>query len=393
MEKVRIGIAGAGFIAKIHMAAFRENYPYIEVVGVCASRRENAEKFAAQYDIPLVFDNFEKLCMSDRIDVVDICTPTNLHDSVILCACENRKHVICEKPLLGYYGEDHPELERVGIEIPKSEMYQKVLEKIGLLEKRLKNSAIKFMYAENWVYAPAIEKMKKMLKASDGVVFELRAECSHSGSQASYSRKWKTSGGGSLMRLGSHPIGAALHIKHFEGLVRYGKPIKPVAVMGEVASLTKMETLRNRPCHVATGWEDVEDWSIAVIDFEDGSKATIFSTDLSLGGVKNRMELYASNGMIIANMTPNDSMIAFAPGEDVWKDEYICEKLETKAGYSFPSADEFWTRGYPQEMKDFALAVLQNREPISGFDLAKQTVQVIYAAYVSAQLQRKVKID
>lgn len=195
------------------------------------------------------------------------------------------------------------------------------------------------------------------------------------------------------MRLGSHPIAAVLHMKHYEGLLRYGRPIKPVAVIGEIASLTKMEALKDRICCVATGWDDVEDWSIAIIDFEDGSKATVFSTDLSLGGVKNKMEMYLSNGMVVANMTPNDSMIAFAPNESTWKDEYICEKLETKAGYSFPSADEFWTRGYPQEMKDFALSVIEGREPVSNFDLAKQTVLVIYAAYVSAELQKKVKVE
>lgn len=393
MKKIRIGMVGAGFIAKIHMAAFRENYPHVEVVGACASRRENAERFAAEYGVPLVFDNFEQLCKSDQVDVVDICTPTNLHEAVIFCACENKKHVICEKPLLGYYGEDRPELERVGVEVPKTEMYQKVLNKIAVLEKKIRDSGIKFMYAENWVYAPAIEKMKRMIKVSNGVVFELRAECSHSGSQASYSRRWRTSGGGSLMRLGSHPIGAAIHMKHFEGLTRYGKPLKPVAVTAQIASLTKMEILKDRPCFVATGWEDVEDWSVAIIDFEDGSKATVFSTDLSLGGVKNKMEIYMSNGVVVANMTPNDSMIAFAPVDGTWKDEYICEKLETKAGYSFPSADEFWTRGYPQEMKDFTLAVLEDRDPVSGFELAKQTVQVIYAAYVSAELQKKVEID
>jgi len=393
VKKVRVGMVGAGFIAKIHMAAFKENYPYVEVIGVCASRRENAERFALAHGVPMVFDDFEQLCASDEVDVVDICTPTNLHDAVILCACENKKHVICEKPLLGYYGEDHRQIQRVGVEVPKSEMYRKVIEKVGVLEERIKNSGIKFMYAENWVYAPAVEKMKKMLKASEGVVFELRAECSHSGSQASYSRKWRTSGGGSLMRLGSHPIAAVLHMKHYEGLLRYGRPIKPVAVIGEIASLTKMEALKDRICCVATGWDDVEDWSIAIIDFEDGSKATVFSTDLSLGGVKNKMEMYLSNGMVVANMTPNDSMIAFAPNESTWKDEYICEKLETKAGYSFPSADEFWTRGYPQEMKDFALSVIEGREPVSNFDLAKQTVLVIYAAYVSAELQKKVKVE
>ncbi|MGB9790147.1 Gfo/Idh/MocA family protein [Thermotoga caldifontis] len=392
MKKVRVGIVGAGFIAKIHMAAFKENYQLVDVVGVCAGHKENAERFAKEYGIPHVFDNFEQLCSSPEIDVVDVCTPTNLHDDVILCAAENRKHVICEKPLTGYFGEDKPDVEEVG-SIPKTHMYDKVKEKVTLLEQKLKTANVKFMYAENWVYAPAVEKMKRMLKASNMVVFELRAECSHSGSQATYSRRWRTSGGGSLMRLGSHPIATVIHMKHYEGYARDGKPIKPVSVLASVANLTKMKSLENEPCYVVSSWYDVEDWSIVILEFEDGSRATVFSTDVSLGGVKNRLELYGSKGMIVANITPNSAMVAFAPNETVWGDEYISEKLETKAGYTFPSPDEFWTRGYPQEMKDFAMAVLEDRTVLSGFDLAKDTMLVMYAAYVSAELGKKVLIQ
>lgn len=392
MKKVRVGIVGAGFIAKIHMAAFKENYQTIEVVGVCAGHRENAERFAKEHGIPYVFDNFELLCSSSYIDVVDVCTPTNLHDDVILCAAKNRKHVICEKPLTGYFGEDKPDVENVGL-LAKTHMFEKVKEKIALLEKRIDESGIKFMYAENWVYAPAVEKMKRMMKASDMVVFELRAECSHSGSQAAYSRRWKTSGGGSLMRLGSHPIATVIHLKHYEGFLRDGKPIKPTSVIASVGNVTKMKALENRSCYVVSTWHDVEDWSTVILEFDDGSKSVVFSTDVSLGGVKNRIELYGSKGMMIAKITPNNSMVAFAPNEGVWGNEYISEKLETKAGYSFPSPDEFWTRGYPQEIKDFACAVLENRDVLSGFQLAKETMLVMYAAYVSAELGKKVFIE
>ncbi|HBT38535.1 MAG: Oxidoreductase domain protein [Thermotoga sp. 50_1627] len=392
MKRVRIGIVGAGFIAKIHMAAFRQNHQIVDVVGVCAGHRENAERFAKEHGIFRVFDNFEQLCASPEVDVVDVCTPTNLHDDVILCAVENHKHVICEKPLTGYFGEDMPEVEDVG-KISKAHMYEKVKEKVALLEDKIKKANVKFMYAENWVYAPAIEKMKRMLKASDMVCFELRAECSHSGSQATYSRRWKTSGGGSLMRLGSHPIATVIHLKHYEGYVRNGKPIKPKAVLANITNLTKMEVLKDKPCYVVSSWQDVEDWSVVILEFEDGSRATVFSTDVSLGGVKNRIELYGSKGMIVANITPNNAMVAFAPNESVWGDEYISEKLETKAGYSFPSPDEFWTRGYPQEMADFAMAVLENRSVLSSFDLAKETTLVMYAAYVSAELGKQVFVE
>lgn len=392
MDRVKVGLVGVGFIARIHMNAYREIEPYAQVVGVCSRRRENAENFAREFGIPMVFNSFEELCSSPDIEVVDVCTPTNLHDDVIICAAENKKHVMCEKPLTGYFGEDS-ERELVGMDIPKSHMYKRVLEKIDRIERVLKENGIKFMYGENLVYAPSIEKMRRMIKASLSPILEIRAECSHSGSIASYAKLWRTSGGGSLMRLGSHPVALALHIKHFEGLQRNGKPIRAKAVWGEVGNLTKTEEfLKEEKHYVAVDWKDVEDWSVLVIDFEDGTKGVILSNDVSLGGLKNWIQINLSKGMIYANINPNNMMVAYSPEGSVWRDEYIAEKIETKAGWNFPSPDDFWTRGFPQELKDFVLSIREGREPLSGFDLAKETAKIIYAGYYSSEEGRKIEL-
>jgi predicted dehydrogenase len=42
-------------------------------------------------------------------------------------------------------------------------------------------------------------------------------------------------------------------------------------------------------------------------------------------------------------------------------------------------------RGYPQELEDFMDAILFDREPVSGIELAKEVVEAIYAAYASAE--------
>lgn len=393
MDKVRVGIVGTGFIAKIHMAAYKEISSLVEIFGVCSGRKENAEKFANEYKIPKIFNNFEELCASSDVDIVDVCTPTNLHDEVIICAAENKKHVICEKPLTGYFGEDS-EKDLIGIEVPKSHMYKKVLEKIEKIEKVVKGNNIRFMYGENLVYAPSIEKMKRMIIASSSPILEIRAECSHSGSHATYAKLWRTSGGGSLMRLGSHPVAVVLHLKHYEGMVKNGRPIRAKAVWAEIGNLTKIEEFTKEDKHyVATSWEDVEDWSILVIDFEDGTKGVIFSNDISLGGLKNWVQVNLSKGMIYANINPNNMMIAYTPEEMVWKDEYIAEKIETRAGWNFPSPDDFWTRGFPQELRDFVLSVKESREPISNFELAKETAKVIYAGYCSSEEKRKIELS
>ncbi|MGC9002381.1 MAG: hypothetical protein ACP5J9_05405 [Dictyoglomus sp.] len=196
------------------------------------------------------------------------------------------------------------------------------------------------------------------------------------------------------MRLGSHPVAVVLHLKHYEGLIKDGKPIRAKAVWGEVGNLTKIDKfLKEEKHYVATSWEDVEDWSVIVIDFEDGTKGIIFSNDISLGGLKNWVQVSLSSGMIYANINPNNMMVAYTPEESIWKEEYIAEKIETKAGWNFPSPDDFWTRGFPQEFKDFILAVREDREPISSFDLAKETAKVLYAGYYSSEEGRKIEIE
>ena len=85
-------------------------------------------------------------------------------------------------------------------------------------------------------------------------------------------------------------------------------------------------------------------------------------------------------------------MAAYAPDGAVWGDEYITEKVETKAGWQFPSPDEDWMRGYPQELADFVDAIRERREPLSGARLARDVVEVIYAGYVSAATGRRVEL-
>jgi predicted dehydrogenase len=49
-------------------------------------------------------------------------------------------------------------------------------------------------------------------------------------------------------------------------------------------------------------------------------------------------------------------------------------------------------RGYPQEMEDFINAIIEGRDPISSTDLAYETVEVIYAAYLSAETGKRIEL-
>ncbi len=393
MERVKIGMIGSQFAAGLHLRNLSKlRGSEVDIVAVASKRKEHAAAFAGKFNIPHSYDDYRYLLDRKDIDVVDLCIPTDLHEEFCIEAAYAKKHIICEKPLTGYFGKEREE-EQVGFAVSKKLMLKEALGGCDRVRNALKKNKVKFMYAENWIYAPPFTKLKNLIKASGGTILDIRAEQSHSGSVAAYSRRWKTSGGGSLMRLGAHPVGGVLHLKHYEGMLKYGKPIRTKSVTAEVGQHTKIASFKKeKRKYVVSEWEDVEDWGVMVINFDDNSKATVFSSDAVLGGVKNTLNVYLSNAAVNVNINPHNALEAYAPEAQIFGDEYIAEKLETKAGWNFPSPDEDWVRGYPQELEDFIEALLSDREPISGFDLARDVVEAIYAAYASAEKGMRIEL-
>jgi predicted dehydrogenase len=393
MDKVTLGMIGSQFAAHLHLNNLSKlRNAKVDIVAVASRNKEHAAAFAKKFDIKDYYDDYRRIFERKDIDVVDLCVPTDLHEEFSIEGAEAGKHIICEKPLTGYFGKERKE-EDVGLKVSKNLMLKEALRGCDQVIKAVKKNKVKFMYAENWIYAPPFTKLKSLIKVSGGTILDIRAEESHSGSHAKYSRKWKTSGGGALMRLGAHPVGGVLHLKHFEGVLKHGKPIRAKSVMAEVGQHTKIESfLKEKKKYVVSEWEDVEDWGVMVINFEDHSKATVFASDTVLGGVRNTLNVYLSNAVVNVNINPHNALEVYAPEPHIFGDEYIAEKLETKAGWNFPSPDEDWVRGYPQELEDFIDAILSDREPISGIDLARDVIEAIYAAYASAEKGRRIEL-
>ena len=384
MTALRVGIVGARFAADLHAVNYRPLVPArVELSAVCARTRADAERFAKHHGIPRTFGDYQALVASPDVDVVDICSTTDTHHEIAVAAARAGKHVIVEKPLTGAFCD--------GSE-PREAMLAQALRNADAVLDAVAKAGVTLCYAEDFVYAPPIAKLRRLLDASGGAILELRAEESHSGSHAAYAATWKRSGGGSLLRMGSHPVGVVLQLKHHEGMKRHGRPIRTRAVTAEVAQLTKLPAIGDRKLYMGTRAVDVEDWAVAVLTFEDGTKATVHSNDVTLGGVRNVVTAYLTNGVVQANINPNNAVAAYAPDGAVWGDEYITEKVETKGGWQFPSPEEDWMRGYPQELADFVDAIQGRREPLAGALLAREVVEVIYAGYLSAATGRRVEL-
>src|ERR1700720_4605927 len=132
-----------------------------------------------------------------------------------------------------------------------------------------------FMYAEDWIYAPAVAKTVEILEATKDKILFMKAEESHSGSHAAHAAQWSMTGGGSLIRMGCHPLSTVLYLKQVEASAR-GERIAvsagTAAVGNGAAGLPPQEH-----AYIKSNPVDVEDWGMLTLTFSDGTKATVFS--------------------------------------------------------------------------------------------------------------------
>lgn len=390
--EVGVGLIGAGFAAAQHARAYRGvRGVKVNLVAVCSRDVDRAEAFARKYGFGRAYGDYRQVMAHPGVDLVDVCVPNSLHREVVVEAALAGKDVICEKPLTAFCGEDLDDLG--GMTVPRQEMLRVALENAREMREAAERAGVRLMYAENWVYAPPVQKALNLACAGGGAILDIRAEESHSGSHSPFSKRWKYAGGGALIRLGSHPLGAALYLKRAEAAFHERPAPHPISVTAEVGQLTQSAAFRRRADpYLVQDWQDVEDWSLAVVTFSDGTKATILATDVALGGIQNRVDVYMSNARIACHINPNSTVLAYAPDAATFESEYIAEKISTKAGWNFASPDEEWMQGYPQEIQNFVEGAAFNMAPLSDAQLGEDVVRVIYSAYLAAERGARVEI-
>lgn len=96
MDKIKIGVIGAGIMGHTHAKSFKEN-PMSEVVAIADVIEEKAKNLAnivnAKYYL-----NFEKMLKEEEIDAVVVATPDFLHKDPVIISADYGKHLFIEKP-------------------------------------------------------------------------------------------------------------------------------------------------------------------------------------------------------------------------------------------------------------------------------------------------------
>ena len=377
---IRTGIVGAGFAATFHFESLKKVHSTnIEVEGVFAIDTAQAVSYARERGIK-AYDSLEKLI--DKVDVIHVCTPPVAHEPIAIAALKQNKFAIVEKPLTGYFGDGSPDFD--GDSFPRQDALDHALASIKRMLDAERKSRGKILYAENWVYAPSIQKEREIIEKTGAQILWIHGEEAHSGSHASTYGFWKFSGGGAMIGKGCHPLTAALYLKRVEGNTRSGKPIHPKVVSARTAALTRLKNFEDKG-HIRADYHDIEDFSVMHVTFEDGTIADIFASDIILGGIHNWLQVAANNHRTICNINPNTAIQTYNPVDVYFKDIYVVEKTGTKQGWSNPSPDEDWFTGYHQEMEAFYRTIAYGDPLETNSSLAADAVSTIYSAYVSAE--------
>src|ERR1700730_7171523 len=96
-RRLHAAIVGPGYIGAVHAGAIRRAGGNVDII-VGRPGSDLARRGAA-WGVPRYTARLEDVLAAPAIDVFHVCTPNALHFGMPRAVLEDRKHLVCEKPL------------------------------------------------------------------------------------------------------------------------------------------------------------------------------------------------------------------------------------------------------------------------------------------------------
>ena len=243
--KTRWGIIGPGKIANKFAEAL-QNVKDAELYAVASRNEAAAKAFAQKYNFTRYYGSYEQLVKDPNVDIVYIATPHAFHKEHTLLCLNNKKAVLCEKPLAHKYSD----------------------------VKEMINASVSnntFLMEAMWSrLLPPVNKALELIKTGQiGEVQHLTADFGFSSPFEAQSRLYDMKlGGGSLMDVGVYPLFLALTI--------LGEPSKIHA------TATLSETGADKDCTVELIYSEAKAKLFSSIVEDTKREAVISGTDGSI---------------------------------------------------------------------------------------------------------------
>ncbi|MBU9714022.1 Gfo/Idh/MocA family protein [Evansella tamaricis] len=248
VNKLRVGIIGAGAIARSAHIPNYQNDPRVDVVAVANHNLAKAESCADEFNIPHAYENYLDM-LNDvavlNLDAVSICTPNKFHARQAIDSLNAGVHVLCEKP--------------PAVTDQEARQMNDAATKAGKI----------LSYCFHYRHSPEVRTLKKFIEA--GELGDIYAASVYAVRRRGipgwgvFTNK-DLQGGGALIDIGVHMLDTALYLM--------GYP-EPDTVLG-----VTYEKLGKRPGVGLLGkwdWENfsVEDMARGMITFKNGASITL----------------------------------------------------------------------------------------------------------------------
>lgn len=327
MEKIKVALIGAGYIANYHARGL-QSIPGVEIAAVVAVPLPAAQEFAAKYGIAEAYDSIDLVSSRTDIHAVVIATPNKFHAPYAIQFLKGGKDVFLEKP-----------------------MAMSAVE--GLAIREAADSGNKLvMVGHMWRFDTDVNFVKGVVDSGQlGTIVKTKGYGIHEnwGPAGWFSQK-ELAGGGALADMGVHAIDTVRYI--------LGDP-KPKKVYAKIGTYY--------------GNFDVDDSGIILISWDNGTETIIESGwwQPHMDGPEAATGLYGTQGY--ANVFPTylKYKVGGLPG-----------KFEAKLPEKKEHCDQSM---YTRQMEHFTACIRSGKQPVPGLTEGQIILDIVDAAYLSAK--------
>ncbi|HNS20793.1 MAG TPA: Gfo/Idh/MocA family oxidoreductase [Sedimentisphaerales bacterium] len=380
---LKIGMIGAGFVAKFHERALR-SVRNAELAGVCALKGAEALAQTARQNglgNTKVYGSIEELTRA--VDVVCVFAPNFARVEMmrqIAAAVEGGariKGIIVEKPLARNFGE------------------------ADTLARIAKAMGVPTAYFENQIHMPAIVQARAQLAQVEkamGAAHLARSAEEHGGPHEPWFWDPTTQGGGVCCDMGCHSIACGMYMVTPQGKpVNYLKPLRVNATMALLKWVKEPWLGQLKQRGVDYSKIPAEDYSSVTVEFEDPQtrQGSIVQATNSwmydAPGLRLLMETFGPGYSYTVNslQSPAGLFISDAAATAVMDGELALEKSQASRGSLILQPDEASLYGYVAEWIDALTAFEQGRDALLNLEFGRLITLLIMAAYMSHE-RRKV---
>ncbi|MCG8589291.1 MAG: Gfo/Idh/MocA family oxidoreductase [Proteobacteria bacterium] len=330
--RLRVGVVGLG-IGFQHLSAFRKLPELYELAAVCDPIEAKRDLAVGLLGVERGFESFDEMLASGGLDVVDVCTPPDLHRPMVTRALESGCHVISEKPLSGSLAD---------------------VDAIADCERK---SERRLMPIFQYRFGRGIERLRRLLEAGvAGTPYVASVETFWRRGADYYAAEWR---GRYATELGGICISHAIHS---HDLLQ--------SLLGPVERVFAHVDTRVNPI-------ETEDCAVATLRFRSGALATLTAT---LGSARESSRLRLS----CEHLSAESSTRPYQPGSEPWTFEAMTPKDEAAidaALRDFEPGPEL----YEGQFSALHRALERGEDPPVTVADARASIELVTAIYHSSR--------